>query len=646
MDFKSACTVRHAHKRYGRSGPWVLKDLKMTIPQNQIYGLLGSSGCGKTTLLKCLVGALDLDYGSIDLIVKSKKQIGFMPQETSLFEEFTIAESFYFHAALYRLSKAQAKSKIKELTEVLDLPPDHRVCSTLSGGQVRRVSIAMTLLHSPSLVILDEPTSGLDPVLANLFWRYLNQLSVQGQSIIITTHYIEEARQANVVGLMRQGVLLAEDAPEKLIAHYKVDNLEDVFLCLCNEQETALPVEVEAEKKITFTSPFKDDANNYSMFVPHTKAILYKNCKWIIHNWFAFIMLSYCLSLACIIESNECLKYFPPQRVGVVNNGENGTCVNYDPSGFNCSEGQRVDFSCQLLDAWRKEKPQIPLSIYNNINEAMKDGKARKLITILEIPYNFTSGILERFDRGTNADSELIETASMDIHIDSTDYMAVYRIEQDLRDVFYSVFKDHLKSCGYLPQVAKPPLRIKQDAFFGKNIVYQQYDYSLHIAMACMCSITYLVPLFLLTISLCLEKMSGAYTRVLVGGVRIVEIFAGYLFMIVIFNFTNTAAMGFDSVCYLWQTLWQFLAHLHNATDLGILWDLVWFLCRGSRERFSRECRDWYCGVISHVYVYRLLLANRSRLFSSGGTFQLHRVPNDVSIESTHGHHFERRWFL
>uniref|UniRef100_A0A8D8S4V2 ABC transporter G family member 23 n=1 Tax=Cacopsylla melanoneura TaxID=428564 RepID=A0A8D8S4V2_9HEMI len=544
MDSRSAVTVRHAHKKYGRSGPWILKDLNMTIPQNQIYGLLGASGCGKTTLLKCLVGALNLDYGSIELIVKSKKQIGFMPQETSLFEEFTIAEAFYFHAALYRLSTATAKAKIKELTDVLDLPPEHRVCSTLSGGQARRVSIAMTLLHSPSLVILDEPTSGLDPLLANMFWRYLNQLSVQGQSIIITTHYIEEARQANVVGLMRQGVLLAEDAPERLIAHYNVESLEDVFLCLCNEQATA--VEVEPERKTPFQSPYRDDTTDYSMFWPHTRAIMFKNVKWVQRNWIIFSLLSIFLSVSCIIESNECLKHYPPQRVGVVNHGENSACVNYDPRGFNCSDMERVDFSCQFLESWRSEKPHIPLSMYKNIEDAMKDGKKRKLVTILEIPYNFTSGILERFHQGMKADSDLIDTASMDIHIDSTDYMAVYRIEQDIRDVFHVVSKDHLQACGYLPRVAKaPPMIIKQDAFFGKNIVYEPYDYSMHIAIACMCSITYLVPLFLLTISLCLEKMSGSYTRVLVGGVRIVEIFAGYVIILIVFNLTNTLSMGF-----------------------------------------------------------------------------------------------------
>ncbi|NP_001316110.1 uncharacterized LOC103512920 [Diaphorina citri] len=515
----------------------------MTIPRNQIYGLLGSSGCGKTTLLKCLVGALDLDYGSIELIVNSKKKIGFMPQETALFDEFTIAETFQFYASLYRIPSEEFRAKIKELTDVLDLPRDDQICSTLSGGQVRRVSIAVTLLHSPSLVILDEPTSGLDPVLANIFWRYLNRLSVQGQTIIITTHYIEEARQANTVGLMRQGVLLAEDSPEVLISRYEVESLEDVFLCLCNQQ-THTPA-IEPEKKVPFKPAYKDDSTNYSMFWPHTKAIVFKNWKWVQRNWVMFSMLSFVLSVACVIESNECLKYYPPMRVGVINHGLHGACENYNPRAFNCSETQTVDLSCHFLGLWRTEKPDMPLLMYDRLDEAMRDGKSRKLVSIFEIPANFTAGALERFEQGSKADQKLLDTASIDIRIDSTDFMAVYKLEQDVRDVLELTFQTHLKTCGYNPSAADIPPMIIYKSFFNKNVVYKPYDYTTHVAMACMCGITYLAPLILMTISLCLEKMTGAYIRCLVGGVKIVEIFSGYLIMCVLFTLINSGLMAF-----------------------------------------------------------------------------------------------------
>ncbi|KAI5716835.1 hypothetical protein M8J76_013190 [Diaphorina citri] len=517
-DVKSAVVVRHAYKRYGK-GPDILKDFNMTIPKNYIYGLLGSSGCGKTTLLKCLVGALDLDYGSIELIVNSKKKIGFMPQETALFDEFTIAETFQFYASLYRISSEEFRAKMKELQEVLDLPPDHRTCSTLSGGQVRRVSIAVTLLHTPSLVILDEPTSGLDPMLAHYFWQYLQRMSSNGQTIIITTHYIEEARQANVVGLMRKGVLLAEKSPEELIASYGVESLEEVFLRLCHQQNQA--IEAEPEKKIPFKNPYKDDVNTYTMFWPHTKAIIYKNFKWVQRNFTMFILLSVGLSVACMFESNECLKYAPQMRVGVVNHGA-ANCSNYaaDPD-YSCGDNQTVDFSCNFVEAWRAQVPDFPVILYDDMSEAMRFAKSRYLVSVLEFPANFTLGILQRFTEGSHVEQDLLDNSAVDIRQDSTDFMATYQIEQNIRDIMGVILKDYLRSCGYNPKVADiPPMNINKEA------------------------ITFLAPTILLTLSLCLEKVTGAYTRCIVSGVRVIEILAGYTIVLVLYNLINIAAMS------------------------------------------------------------------------------------------------------
>ena len=110
--------------------------------------------------------------------------------------------------------------------------------SLCSGGQKRRVSLAIALIHNPDLIILDEPTVGVDPLLRQKIWSYLVNLSLdQGKSILITTHYIEEARRANVIGLMRQGRLLAEDSPMALLAKYERETLEDVFVNLCSKDE-------------------------------------------------------------------------------------------------------------------------------------------------------------------------------------------------------------------------------------------------------------------------------------------------------------------------------------------------------------------------------------------------------------------------
>lgn len=160
-----------------------------------------------------------------------------MPQELALYEEFTIEENMRFYGKLFSMSEELILQRCAELVAFLDLPDRNRVTRNLSGGQKRRVSLALALLHSPKLLILDEPTVGVDPLLRARIWDYLVELASKGTSIIITTHYIAEANQADTVGMMRGGKLLAEGRPDELMKMYKKETLEDVFLQLCVKQD-------------------------------------------------------------------------------------------------------------------------------------------------------------------------------------------------------------------------------------------------------------------------------------------------------------------------------------------------------------------------------------------------------------------------
>merc|ERR1719481_1024237 len=132
------------------------------------------------------------------------------------------------------MRSGEIKTRVEFLRSLLELPPDGRTVGTLSGGQQRRVSLSVSLLHDPELLILDEPTVGLDPLLRQKIWNHLLQLAkISSKTIIITTHYIEEARHATRVGLMRSGRLLAEEKPAVLLSRYHVHNLEEVFTKLC-----------------------------------------------------------------------------------------------------------------------------------------------------------------------------------------------------------------------------------------------------------------------------------------------------------------------------------------------------------------------------------------------------------------------------
>ncbi|KAK8778328.1 hypothetical protein V5799_020336 [Amblyomma americanum] len=240
-----AVDVRGLRISYGRGNNAVetLRGIDLSLPEGKIYGLLGPSGCGKTTLLRCIVGRLKPRHGSVRVFGHKPGQpesyipgpgVGYMPQELTLYPEFSILETLTYFGRLFRIESRVLQERTAFLIRFLGLPEKSRLVKNLSGGQKRRVSLAAALIHRPPLLILDEPTVGVDPLLRQSIWHYLVTLTHrEAISVIITTHYIEEARLANLVGLMRQGRILAQAVPEDLMQQHGMLTLEDVFLKLC-----------------------------------------------------------------------------------------------------------------------------------------------------------------------------------------------------------------------------------------------------------------------------------------------------------------------------------------------------------------------------------------------------------------------------
>uniref|UniRef100_A0A1A9ULU9 ABC transporter domain-containing protein n=1 Tax=Glossina austeni TaxID=7395 RepID=A0A1A9ULU9_GLOAU len=182
--------------------------LSRLLAVDTVYGLLGASGCGKTTLLSCIVGRRRLNSGEIWVLGGRPgsrgsgvpgPRIGYMPQEVALYGEFTMRETLIYFGMIADMSRRDVEDRTEFLLKLLNLPNGSKFVKNLSGGQQRRMSLAAALLHEPELLILDEPTVGVDPVLRQSIWDHLVDITKNGNTtVIITTHYIDECAQAHV----------------------------------------------------------------------------------------------------------------------------------------------------------------------------------------------------------------------------------------------------------------------------------------------------------------------------------------------------------------------------------------------------------------------------------------------------------------
>jgi ABC-2 type transport system ATP-binding protein len=218
--------VIHTNKASLRfSGNAGVHDLTFQVPRGVIFGLIGPSGCGKTTTVRLLTGMYKPTKGEVEVLGqeparftgKTKGRIGYMPQQFVLYPMLTVAENFDFGAGLYGLGLFKRVHRRHQLLKFVELDRErHRVTSKLSGGMQRRLQLACALAHDPELLFADEPTAGIDPVLRSKFWEHFRQLRDAGKTLFVTTQYVAEAENCDLVGIMRDGRLLYIDTPQDL----------------------------------------------------------------------------------------------------------------------------------------------------------------------------------------------------------------------------------------------------------------------------------------------------------------------------------------------------------------------------------------------------------------------------------------------
>jgi ABC-2 type transport system ATP-binding protein len=237
-----ALVVERLTKRYD-DGTLALDALDLTIPDGAFFGLLGPNGAGKTTLINSITGLVRVTSGTIRVfghealadgpsMLAARRLIGLSPQEVNLDRFLTVYESLAYHGGYYGLPRSEAARRSEEMIDVFDLRAKRDTRTPrLSGGMKRRLLLARALLHEPRLVILDEPTAGVDFELRLELWRYIRRLHQTGTTILLTTHYLEEAEElCEEIALIRDGHLLARDSADGLRNSFDAPTLADVYV--------------------------------------------------------------------------------------------------------------------------------------------------------------------------------------------------------------------------------------------------------------------------------------------------------------------------------------------------------------------------------------------------------------------------------
>lgn len=520
----TAIAVRNAHKSYGTQT--VLKGLNLTVQKSTIYGLLGPSGCGKTTLLSCMVNRMSLDHGSITTTAKKIADIGYMPQDVCLHTELSIKEIFYYYGYIYGLTEKQIEFKMIELLTFLELPNQNRICTTLSGGQQRRVSFAVSLIHDPKILILDEPTVGLDPVLSATIWQRLTEMSRMGKSIVITTHYIEEARQADAVGLMRSGTLLAEDSPDYLLRYYNSTTLEDVFLHLCQEDENNNKGSAELKPG---SPPSCDELTS----LPHQSTSRLTESRFSYHRFKAQVMKNmyqirrnveitafmFILPIIICVFFNMAIGHDPTNLTIAFVNEETYSCRNVTYKG--CALTDRIYASCQVLEELRNKS--FTLMQYNSTTDAQMAMYHNHVWGALYFAPNYTQAVVERINKGQHTKAAALDHGALSFWIDRSDKYISTIVQRDVVFSLLETINKILEPCAAKikvnPKIVANPIRFHQ-AIYGNN----EPTFSHFATPAALCICIFYLPVIFTGAIINGEKEGGVIERVMAAGMSFFEV--------------------------------------------------------------------------------------------------------------------------
>jgi ABC-2 type transport system ATP-binding protein len=222
----------------GTGGFRALEDFDLEVPEGRFFGLLGPNGAGKTTLISAVCNIIRVTAGEIEVFgephdtLQARRMVGLAEQDVNLDRFLDVEETLLYHGGYFGMSRAQARTRAREMMDVFDLRAKAGVrAPKLSGGMRRRLLLARALMHEPRLVILDEPTAAVDFELRIELWAYIRRLHEHGTTVLLTTHYLEEADElCEDIALIRGGRVIARDTADGLRLAYDAESLADVYV--------------------------------------------------------------------------------------------------------------------------------------------------------------------------------------------------------------------------------------------------------------------------------------------------------------------------------------------------------------------------------------------------------------------------------
>lgn len=469
----------------------LIQGLNVNITGGQIYGLLGPSGCGKSTTLKLILGLLRPSKGQV-LVYGSKPNTslcpipgpgaGYMSQELALMPTMTVADHFNYYGRLCEMSTREIGKRAAYLMNLLQIPSMERPIEKLSGGQQRRTSLAMTLLHSPPLLILDEPTVGIDPVLRNKIWSYLQELATKEcKTIILTTHYIEEARNANTIALMRDGTLLAEANPNRLLNTFKMSTIEDVFLNLCEKEDTVFresATEIQdgnkkKKKKASKKEKAKCNPKKIGEMVtfakypgrwPHNATFNWLRVWAIIADCFTFMDGKLAtIFVACLLPTFQIFLF----------HFSIGKPVSFLPISVSTPENRSIRFSDIFIDELQSRNVQV--SVFKSANasvDSVVDGFA---FASFEFEKNFTRCLINRIRKGYQVSDYDLECSRVKMVSDHTYQFIIFQLALQLRDSFMEAIYRFFPNLGYNPEALNIPVHVEEYVYGSEKFTFQEF---------------------------------------------------------------------------------------------------------------------------------------------------------------------------